>query len=144
MMGCGSGRPIATQISAGIDACQIIQSINPDLPEAQLHLKRTINYLVGPEDASYDQAVGGMQYGPSKGGNENQGLGKGIIPDLTTVQRGGDRNWLPADAGDALKAAQSALVWAKKGGGANDITNLKQAAGYAAADLQTALEYCLK
>lgn len=143
-MPCGSGRPIATQIGAGITACQIVQTVNPDLGEAKLHLHRTRNYLVGPGDQNYNLTVGGMRYEPTKNGDD-QGLGQGIIPDLQKVLAGGyPRSPLKsADAEVALKAAQNARSLAEKGLQQNDINNLKQAAMDVVTQLQSALNAVL-
>ncbi len=142
-MGCGSGRPIATQIGAGITACQIVQSINPDLVEAKLHLQRTMNYLVGPKDPNSVPTVGGINYVPTEKGDD-RGLGQGIIPDLKTVQ--GGRYPYPlkhAAAESALGAAESARDLAENGLKEIDINKLKQAAMNVVSQLQIALDAVL-
>ena len=111
-MPCGSGRPLATQIGAGITACQIVQSTNPDLEEVKLQLQRTINYLEGRPATEVD--VGGMNYVDTKGRYGSIGLGHGIIPDLKKAQ-GGGTNLDPEAAKDALGVAEAALDQAKKG-----------------------------
>lgn len=112
-MGCASGRPIATQLGAGMTACDIVGSTNPDIEEVTLQFQRTINYLEG--HPATEVAVGGMIYVDIKGAyGKSTGLGHGIIPDLKKAQDGGT-TLDPEVAKYALRVAEAALDQAKRG-----------------------------
>lgn len=109
-MACGPSAPIANQIDSGIFAGQLIGGTTLDT--AKLQLGRMINYLVGPaEKPNYDVTIGGMHYETTKGHDGgDEGLGNGIIPDLTKVRgyQSGKYPLEPAAAELALKLAQIA------------------------------------
>lgn len=140
MMPCGSSKPLANQLNSGIFACQMAQRTSVD--EARLHLRRTVNYLVGPQDPNYVLTVGGMRYEPTKTDPDDRGLGQGIIPDLKKVQQGGYK-LQPLAAEGALEAAESARSLGETGLNQNDIGKLQQAAKDVASQLQSALNAVL-
>jgi hypothetical protein len=142
-MACGPGSPIATQIGAGITACQTILNTNPDLEEVILELRRTIVYLKG----GLDEKIGGMRYVEPK--EYKLGLGEGIIRDLIKVRENGlpDYPLKKTDAEVAWKIAVAALAMAEKGleqaEAKNEIKKIHKSAKIVSSLLQSALEVVL-